>query len=1037
MQICANCQTANQDISRFCFRCGQPLVAAPTSAGGSVLAPNMLLRGRYLVLQKLAEGGMGAVYLVEDKQLFGRRCVVKEMLPYYSTPAEQQEAENKFRREAELLANLNHPGIPQVYEYFIEQNRYYLVMQFVEGENLEDRLQRLGGPLTEMEVLAYARQLTSVLAYIANVNPPVIHRDIKPANIILEQVTGQVKLVDFGIAKAQKASGSTQTSPMGTIGYAPPEQHQGRTDPRTDVYALGATLHHLVTGRDPTDPQQAPIPFDYPPARQLLPSLSAEIEALLIRMVEKDIKRRPTAAQLKAELDAFGQGSRATAAAPFVFRSGATIQMPQELGSVCDQHWTDGIFHLYQGHFETWLQSVNRHDLATRAAAIRQRSQDRDAGLEEFIRAVMPTMPLPVLQLDLPQLDFGVVERGDRAMAELVASNGGRGYVYGDIKPLVNWVRLSHTRLACRAGEQQPIVVTIDTAQLNEGANNLAILEINSNGGQQRVAAQMVITWQPKLEVQPARLDFGEVLLEEHGKQVSTVLTITNSGGGVLNGHLPVAIPWLTFSQDSFQLPSGQSVQITVHADTTQVPALRSQATALPITWENKNTAVPAHIGIKKSWYDPAARASRWLAYGALLLVALGSWAYALGFLGWNLLRLHTPTAEALVWPAVALLLPFPLLLFAGRLIPQLDEIESYYYPGDLVQNTPALVFASMPRLLVGLALFLPALAVGGAAGVRLENSLFSWPAALGALAGGLGWVALMQGGLRWLRPFLAGLAGSFLGVLLVGSSQQSAILWAAGGLLVGLVFEPEGLPLRLRWALAHAARPVLAAVLTVAGLLLGQALLSRIVISPFAFFASADRTGLGNLFWLIVVTAIGLVWAGLALWAGLPAGQFARRPLQTALFFSLPLIAAGLIAYAIGWFFFSLVNIGASSTWGPGVFLVVAGAVSVVAWLYLQPGHELWRQPLAAGRWLQTQAQQQVPSAATRASQWAGRLSAATTSAGIEPALAATVTAGVLVLMPFLARIAGGLLLLLLCAGIPLLFLGGLAYYLIRQNRP
>ena len=196
MAFCSNCGAQNAPAARFCAQCGHTLTGAlPPSLAPhpsapppgvqpagvqqpGVLLPQTVLHTRYLIIRLLGQGGMGAVYLAQDKNAFNRRCVVKEMLPYYSNPAEKLKAEKDFEREARVLATLRFDGAPQVYEYFIEQGKYYLVMEFVEGENLEDRLARLGGRLPFDEVLDYGWQLANTLIYLARQTPPVIHRDI-------------------------------------------------------------------------------------------------------------------------------------------------------------------------------------------------------------------------------------------------------------------------------------------------------------------------------------------------------------------------------------------------------------------------------------------------------------------------------------------------------------------------------------------------------------------------------------------------------------------------------------------------------------------------------------------------------------------------------------------------------------------------------------------------------------------------------------------------------------------------------------------
>jgi len=331
--FCPNCGLENRDVSRFCVYCGhklaggQPPIAGITPPAPSAapqvgppqatvaLSPQSTLHGKYYIVKQLGGGGMGRVYLALDTNNFNRQCIVKEMLPYYSTPEEKVEAERNFERECQLLAALNYPaGIPQIYDHFTDGGNFYLIMTLIEGEDLEKRMAKApDGRLSEKEVIEYALQVCNILVYLANRQPPVIHRDLKPANLIVSKDSGHVMLVDFGIAKATRVTGTVggaintaswqvlKSSPLGTAGYAPPEQYQGATEPRSDVYALGATMHHLLTGRSP---QSAGSPFDFPPVRTFVPTLSEGIERVVERALTMNVHARPTAAQLKPELEA-------------------------------------------------------------------------------------------------------------------------------------------------------------------------------------------------------------------------------------------------------------------------------------------------------------------------------------------------------------------------------------------------------------------------------------------------------------------------------------------------------------------------------------------------------------------------------------------------------------------------------------------------------------------------------------------------------------------------------------------------------------
>ena len=285
---CPNCRAQNRNGVRFCSNCGQrmppdatvlgtpavpPTVAASGARGGSSLAIGTPLQGgRYIIKEILGQGGMGAALLATDKRLDSKQVVIKELISDSNDPTKLKEDEANFKREVVTLAHLDHPLIPNVTDNFDENSRFFMVQEYVEGENLEDRIDRLNQPMNERDVLIYASELLDVLDYLAQQTPPIIHRDIKPANIIISTKDKKAHLVDFGIARADAARNAKrkQTSALGTPGYAPPEQYQGNADPRSDLYALGATLHHLLTNRDPRGYQ----PFSYPPGRTLNPQLS-------------------------------------------------------------------------------------------------------------------------------------------------------------------------------------------------------------------------------------------------------------------------------------------------------------------------------------------------------------------------------------------------------------------------------------------------------------------------------------------------------------------------------------------------------------------------------------------------------------------------------------------------------------------------------------------------------------------------------------------------------------------------------------------
>jgi len=263
------------------------------------LPSQSVIADRYLITQKLSQGGMGAIYKVFDTRFEHRELVIKEMSEAWLEPSERAMASVAFIQEANFLAKLNHPNIPAVFDFFSANERSYLVMELVQGETLYEVLsRRQGQPFPEPWVRSIARQLCDVLTYLHTLSPPIIFRDLKPDNIML-QPDGQIKLIDFGIARLFKGTKSRDTVALGTPGYAAPEQYgTGQTDIRSDVYSLGATLLQLATGFDPSS-----SPFNFPPARSLNPNLTINFEQVIQRATQtKPSNRFQTVEQLCAAL---------------------------------------------------------------------------------------------------------------------------------------------------------------------------------------------------------------------------------------------------------------------------------------------------------------------------------------------------------------------------------------------------------------------------------------------------------------------------------------------------------------------------------------------------------------------------------------------------------------------------------------------------------------------------------------------------------------------------------------------------------------
>ncbi len=264
--------------------------AKPQVSPEGLLPAGVQLQSRYKVLGIIGIGGMGAVYKAQDLRFPGvlRLCAVKEMINTATDPQMRQMIVRNFEREASILATLSHPAIPQVYDYFTEGSRCYLVEEYVTGKDLEARLAEADGFFAENQVIDWAVQLCEVLSYLHNHKPrPIIFRDLKPSNIMLDD-HDRIRLVDFGIAKLFQ-SGEKGTM-IGTEGYSPPEQYRGIAEPRGDIYALGATIHHLLSKQDPR--LEPPFSFHERPIHRTNPTVSRELIEVIDKSLEYDVNKR-------------------------------------------------------------------------------------------------------------------------------------------------------------------------------------------------------------------------------------------------------------------------------------------------------------------------------------------------------------------------------------------------------------------------------------------------------------------------------------------------------------------------------------------------------------------------------------------------------------------------------------------------------------------------------------------------------------------------------------------------------------------------
>jgi len=304
---CPSCGAACNPVEGMCAACGTSLkitrpLSAETTANSSALnltthlQAQQLFRERYQIMRQVGVGGFGAVYEAEDTQE-QRRVAIKEIGLAGLTPQQMIEATGSFNREVELLTLLHHQSIPRIYEHLRDDEHWYVVMDFIDGQTLEERLtQTPGGRLPMEQALTIAIGLCDVLDYLHTHQPPIIFRDLKPANVILRP-NQPLTLIDFGVARRYASGKPKDTIAFGSPGYAAPEQYgRAQTTPRSDIYSLGALLHQMLTGQDPSL-----NPFRF----QALSGLPLELEKLVTQMLETDMMQRPkNIAEVKRRLQA-------------------------------------------------------------------------------------------------------------------------------------------------------------------------------------------------------------------------------------------------------------------------------------------------------------------------------------------------------------------------------------------------------------------------------------------------------------------------------------------------------------------------------------------------------------------------------------------------------------------------------------------------------------------------------------------------------------------------------------------------------------
>jgi tRNA A-37 threonylcarbamoyl transferase component Bud32 len=555
------------------------------------LPPQSRLNGRYFVLATVGQGGMAAVYRALDSRT-NQQVAIKEMSQDGLSPTEEAEALAAFRAEADILQRLRHPNLPRVYERFSDGARHYLVMEFVEGQTLEQRQQAAGGgALPEAEVMGWAGQLCSVLGYLHGQRPPIIFRDLKPANVMVTP-QGQVKLIDFGIARVFHPGRNKDTQVLGTPGFAPPEQYgKAQTDARADIYALGVTLYQLLTGYDP-----ATTPFTLPPAHTRNARLSPHVQAALehATQLSRD-SRYATTAEFERDL---------LRPEGFVFRSGQRARTVPELVALCRAHPQEAQDHLYARRFEGWLVSIGQRDTAALAGRIALAGGDRAAGLTTFM--TQATQP--------PRATAGPAGAAKAQPRPKAAPRAGQARATASPPPRQTAGAAAGQRAAPGAAGAQARpgaaagtwaaqagnVAAANAARLagrvaGQFAGRMASYTAQRLFAQAAAAAAAAVGTQILIEVRPHSVNFGALIAGQRG---TMSISVGGQNGLPVVGKITSLAPWLKVDRAEFLGPS-TIVQLSV--ETAKLPAPGQHQTNLQITAGNQQVYVPVSVEVMRT----------------------------------------------------------------------------------------------------------------------------------------------------------------------------------------------------------------------------------------------------------------------------------------------------------------------------------------------------------------------------------------------------------------------------------------------------
>ncbi len=507
-RCCSNCGKAFQPGDTVCRFCGHILPIISKSS--LTMMVGQVLQGRYELQEIIHSGGMGYIYLAKDKRLYDRHCVVKQV----KEPIRSDQHQKKLEEEALRMAKLNHPSVAMILDHFIEGNLYFLVVELISGKTLSEIFKQRDGKLREQEVIQWAVSMCSVVEYLHREG--VIHRDISPDNVMLTD-NGTIKFIDFGTLRELTSLFGKGTVGIGKFGYTPPEQWQGKPEPRSDIFALGATIYNLLTGFLPLSqqylkgqsPQTADFRPTFPPIRTKNQAITPFLESVLQKALNLDIAERyQTATQFNEDLKKAAKEEKRevpilnidvsrinfsgikhgdTATETFIVKNTGNGKL---VGKISSSHQSITVspskINLEMGECRVEVKAHTKD--ITAGSTINCILNIISNGGNTEIPLILSTIkapeaePVPVLNVEKDQIVFKGAKPGISTSATFTIKNTGPGKLVGTITANQPWLSVSPSEISLETGKCN-IKVLVRTNDFTPGSSPKAIINISSNAG--------------------------------------------------------------------------------------------------------------------------------------------------------------------------------------------------------------------------------------------------------------------------------------------------------------------------------------------------------------------------------------------------------------------------------------------------------------------------------------------------------------------------------------------------------------------------